>query len=102
MSFKLSRFTWILQSMLDIPRPRPPVLLLKRCTAFTGFLPRFERVLRSAMQGSKLEISQSENPQLDVWKGGSLLGSLSTFEGMCVLKETYDEIGPSVIERFSF
>merc|ERR1711994_747176 len=34
-----------------------------------------------------------------VWIGGSILGSLSTFEEMWITKEEYDESGPSIVHR---
>jgi len=38
----------------------------------------------------------------EVWNGGSILASLSTFEDQCITKEEYQECGPSVIHRRCF
>jgi len=37
-----------------------------------------------------------------VWIGGSILGSLATFQQMWVLKQEYDESGPSIVHRKCF
>ena len=37
-----------------------------------------------------------------VWIGGSILGSLSTFQQMWISKQEYDESGPSIVHRKCF
>ena len=37
-----------------------------------------------------------------VWIGGSILASLSTFQGRWITKEEYDEEGPSLVHRKCF
>ena len=37
-----------------------------------------------------------------VWIGGSILGSLSTFQNMWISKDEYDECGPSIVHRKCF
>lgn len=36
------------------------------------------------------------------WVGGSLFGSLSTFEETWLSKDEYDEFGPSIVHRKCF
>ena len=39
---------------------------------------------------------------LQVWIGGSILASLSTFKSMWITKDEYDEAGPSIVHRKCF
>ncbi|CAC5424413.1 ACTB_G1 [Mytilus coruscus] len=36
------------------------------------------------------------------WVGGSILASLPTFQQMCITKEEYDEIGPTIVHKKCF
>eukprot|EP00485_Elphidium_margaritaceum_P007337 CAMPEP_0202685804 /NCGR_PEP_ID=MMETSP1385-20130828/1651_1 /ASSEMBLY_ACC=CAM_ASM_000861 /TAXON_ID=933848 /ORGANISM="Elphidium margaritaceum" /LENGTH=432 /DNA_ID=CAMNT_0049340257 /DNA_START=43 /DNA_END=1341 /DNA_ORIENTATION=+ len=38
----------------------------------------------------------------NIWIGGSILASLSTFEGLVVTKDEYDECGPGLVHRKCF
>lgn len=53
--------------------------------------------------GGKLELVQLQNRDVvtAAWHGGSLLAQLSSFPGMCVDRELYDESGPREALRFS-
>ena len=40
--------------------------------------------------------------KFSVWKGGSILASMSTFKQMCITLEEYDEFGPAIVHRKCF
>lgn len=65
-----------------------------------------ERLTRelAALAPSTMKIKVVAPPErkYSVWIGGSILGSLSTFQQMWVNKEEYDEAGPSLIHRKCF
>ena len=46
----------------------------------------------------KLVIAPPEREH-STWIGASILASLSTFQGMLITKEEYDEAGPSIMHR---
>ena len=45
------------------------------------------------------KIIASPERQFDVWKGGSIFASLSTFYGMAITWEDYEEHGPTIVHR---
>jgi len=49
----------------------------------------------------KMKVKMVAPPErkYSVWIGGSILGSLATFEEMWITKEEYEESGPSIIHR---
>jgi actin beta/gamma 1 len=47
----------------------------------------------------QVKITAPPERKYSVWIGGSILGSLSTFQNMWISKEEYDESGPGVVHR---
>ena len=65
-----------------------------------GFQERLEKGV-TALSPSTIEskIIAAEERQYFAWIGGSILGSLSTFEAMWIEKSEYDEYGPAIVHR---
>ncbi|XP_063424582.1 actin-like [Mytilus trossulus] len=45
----------------------------------------------------KINVKTPPDIKNSAWVGGSILASLPTFQGMCITKEEYDEIGPRIV-----
>ena len=56
------------------------------------------RWLMLAPLGRREVITPPER-KYSVWIGGSILGSLSTFQQMWISKAEYDEAGPTIVHR---
>ncbi|CAN1216939.1 Actin-related protein 6 [Linum perenne] len=70
------------------------IILTGGSTLFPRFAERLELELRPLVpEDYQVKIIAQEDPVLGVWRGGSLLASSPEFEGMCVTKEEYEELG---------
>ena len=58
----------------------------------------------AALAPSTMKIKIIEPPErsYSVWRGGSILGSLSIFAQQWISKMEYDEYGPSVVHKKCF
>jgi len=56
-------------------------------------------IVRQGARGDIKVIQAGENP---VWAGGSILGSLSTFDSMWITPAEYEENGPGIVHRKCF
>ena len=72
-------------------------------TMFPGIAQRVTKEL-TALAPSIIKVKVAAPPQRkhSVWIGGSILGSLSTFQQMWISKSEYDESGPSIVHRKCF
>ena len=73
-------------------------------TMFPGLKDRLDRELNSKLSPKYYRcavIAPSER-KLTTWIGGSILGSLSTFQQMWISKAEYGEVGPSIVSRKCF
>merc|ERR1711890_124099 len=59
-------------------------------------------VAKRAPSSMKIKVIAPSERKYSVWIGGSILSSLSTFQGMWITKADYDECGPSVVHRKCF
>jgi actin len=50
----------------------------------------------------KVNVFAPPERKYSVWIGGSILASLSTFQGMWISKAEYAESGPSIVHRKCF
>ena len=76
------------------------VLLSGGSTMFPGIAERISKeLLALAPPAKKIKIIAPPERKYSAWIGGSLLASLSTFPMMCVFKDEYDEVGPSIIHQ---
>ncbi|KAH8836084.1 actin actin-like protein, partial [Flagelloscypha sp. PMI_526] len=79
------------------------VILSGGNTMYPGITDRLQKDLtRLAPSGMKINIVAPPNGTHTVWKGGSVLASLSTFQQMWITKEEYDETGPGIVHRSKF
>uniref|UniRef100_A0A5K3G175 Actin n=1 Tax=Mesocestoides corti TaxID=53468 RepID=A0A5K3G175_MESCO len=72
-------------------------------TMFPGIAERMEKELTNlAPTSMRIKIIAPPERKYSVWIGGSILGSLSTFQPMWITKQKYDEFGPSIIHQKRF
>lgn len=70
---------------------------------FPGIADRMQKELTlRAPPTMKPRIIASPERKYAVWIGGSILGSLSTFQSMWISKQEYDDSGPSIVHRKCF
>ena len=50
----------------------------------------------------KIKVIAPPEREYSVWVGGSILASLSTFQGMWITKAEYDDTGPAIVHRKCF
>uniref|UniRef100_A0A6B2L971 Actin n=1 Tax=Arcella intermedia TaxID=1963864 RepID=A0A6B2L971_9EUKA len=76
------------------------IILVGGSTLFKGFSDRLSKELFAlAPCGMRLHICAAPERRYSSWIGGSILGSLSTFQSMFITQEEYDEIGPVIVNR---
>lgn len=79
------------------------IILSGGTTTCPGFIDRLHKELENLIPGSrKIKMVATPERKVLVWIGGSILGSLSTFQQCLVHKKEYDEFGPSIIHRKCF
>lgn len=81
------------------------VLVSGGTTMIDGMPERLRRDLQDTLSGKlgvrslDLTVNAPKDRQSCVWRGGSVLGALSTFEDMVVLWEEYEEVGPRIMTQ---
>ncbi|CAG5123309.1 unnamed protein product [Candidula unifasciata] len=69
-------------------------------TIFPGIADRMKKEISSRVPESmRVNVVDFNDRKYFVWIGGSILGSLSTLQQRWILKEEYDEKGPSIMHR---
>ncbi|XP_064086612.1 actin-2, muscle-specific-like [Macrobrachium nipponense] len=72
-------------------------------TMYPGIADRMQKEITTLAPSTiKIKIIAPPERKYSVWIGGSILGSLSTFQAMWVTKEEYDESGPGIVHRKCF
>ncbi|XP_066979675.1 actin-2, muscle-specific-like [Macrobrachium rosenbergii] len=72
-------------------------------TMYPGIADRMQKEITALAPSTiKIKIIAPPERKYSVWIGGSILGSLSTFQAMWVTKEEYDESGPGIVHRKCF
>jgi len=72
-------------------------------TMYPGLADRLNKELIDlASSATKVKVIAPPERKYSVWIGGSILGSLSTFQQMWISKQEYDESGPAVVHRKCF
>ena len=72
-------------------------------TMYPGIADRMQKeIIALAPATMKIKIVAPPERKYSVWIGGSILGSLSTFQQMWISKQEYDEAGPSIVHRKCF
>ncbi|KAL2356006.1 actin family [Cryomyces antarcticus] len=67
-----------------------------------GFNDRLHRELEHMFPNPRIRVtapSSSADRKFGAWIGGSVLGSLGTFQQMWISKKEYDEHGPNIVEK---
>lgn len=80
------------------------ILISGGSSLFRGFPERCEKELKGLINGNSPVkiVSNPKNRDTNVWLGGSIVASLSSFQQMWVTKADYEESGPTVIHRKCF
>ncbi|WMV26727.1 hypothetical protein MTR67_020112 [Solanum verrucosum] len=77
------------------------IVLSGGSTMFPGIAERMRKEITAlAPSHTKIKVIAPPERKYSTWIGGSVLASLSTFQKMCIVKAEYDEMGPSIINRF--
>ncbi|XP_069603771.1 actin-like protein 7A [Ranitomeya imitator] len=78
------------------------ILLGGGTTMLQGFFERFQKELNKLSGHQKSSISAWPDRQFCVWRRGSILASLHSFQPLWLHRSEYDEHGPSIIYRKCF
>ncbi|KAK7006204.1 actin-domain-containing protein [Favolaschia claudopus] len=71
-------------------------------TMFPGFAERLKKELKSlAPANFEVRVVAHADRRYAAWIGGSILGSLSTFDNLSISRQEYDEFGPAIVHRMS-
>lgn len=72
-------------------------------TMFAGFADRVRKeLLAIAPLSTRVNVCAVPERKYSVWIGGSILGSLSSFEQLLIAREDFDEVGPQIVHRKCF
>ena len=74
-------------------------------TMFDGFAERLRTEIETHVPGKLLkglEVVAPPERKYSTWIGGSILASLSTFGGMWISANEYNETGPQIVHRKCF
>ena len=76
------------------------IILSGGTTMYEGIQERLVKEIQSRANNSIIvRVTAEPDRRFAVWRGGSTLTSLSTFDSMWVTKEDYDEHGASIVHR---
>ncbi|CAC5424338.1 ACTB_G1 [Mytilus coruscus] len=76
------------------------VILSGATTMFPGFPERIRTEMESFVpRTTKVKVIANPERKSSVWIGGSILGSLSTFQTYWITKQEYEEYGPTIVHR---
>ncbi|XP_038139274.1 actin, cytoskeletal 3-like [Cyprinodon tularosa] len=79
------------------------ILLAGGSTMFPGFAERLQKEMNAlAPPTMRTKIFAPPERKYSAWIGGSVLGSLSTFQRMWVTKQEYNESGPTIVHHKCF
>ena len=78
---------------------RPLTYLSPFCVSLQRLKKELTALVPSAM---KIKVIAPPEREYSVWVGGSILASLSTFQGMWITKAEYDDTGPAIVHRKCF
>jgi actin-related protein len=79
------------------------IVLSGGSSLFQGIGERLTKELTSLAPSSmRVKVVAAPERKYSTWIGGSILASLSTFQGALITKEEYDESGPSIVDRKCF
>jgi len=96
-----STFAVIMQCDIDIRADLfGNIVMSGGTTMFPGINERLTaEIRRLAPPAATVRVITPPERKYSVWIGGSILTSLNTFQGNWILREEYDECGPSIVHR---
>ncbi|XP_066979746.1 actin-2, muscle-specific-like [Macrobrachium rosenbergii] len=72
-------------------------------TMYPGIADRMQKEITALAPSTiKIKIIAPPERKYSVWIGGSILGSLSTFQNLWITREEYEESGPGIVHRKCF
>ncbi|CAB4040123.1 cytoplasmic actin [Paramuricea clavata] len=81
----------------------PNIVLSGGSSMFPGIADRMRKEITSlARHRVRIKVITPPERKYSVWIGGSILGSLSTFQQMSISKQEYEEIGLSIVHQKCF
>ncbi|KAF7374321.1 Actin 1 [Mycena sanguinolenta] len=93
-------FKSIMKCDLDLRRDLSAVLLSGGSTMFPGIADRMQKELGSmAPTNMRVRVVAAPERKYSVWIGGSIMGSLPTFQNVWITKKEYDESEPGIVHR---
>ncbi|XP_038664825.1 actin, cytoplasmic type 5-like isoform X1 [Scyliorhinus canicula] len=97
-------FNSIMKCDIDIRKDLyASIVLAGGSTMYPGIANRMHKELTALVPNTmKIKIIAPPERKYSVWIGGSILASLSTFQQMWIIKQRYDESGPSIVHRKCF
>ena len=97
-------FQSIMKCDMDIRRDLyTNIVLSGGTTMFPGMAERMTKELTIlAPPTVRIKVVAPLERKYSVWIGGSILGSLDTFQQMWISKDEYDESGPNIVHRKCF
>ncbi|XP_078397003.1 actin, cytoplasmic type 5-like isoform X1 [Cetorhinus maximus] len=97
-------FNSIMKCDIDIRKDLyASIVLSGGSTMYPGIDDRMQKEFTALVPDKmKIKISTPSERKYSVWIGGSILASLSTFQQMWIIKQRYDESGPSIVHRKCF
>jgi actin, other eukaryote len=67
---------------------------------FPGMAERMQKEITALAPSSvRVKVAAPPERKYSVWIGGSILASLTTFQGLWCTKQEYDESGPGIVHR---
>ncbi|CAK5075218.1 unnamed protein product [Meloidogyne enterolobii] len=79
------------------------IVLSGGSTMYPGISDRMKNEIAAlAPSETKIKITAPPERKYSAWIGGSVVASLSSFPKICIVKQEYDEFGPSFVHRRCF
>jgi actin-related protein len=102
----IHEFVWTSISRCDLDIRRDlfgNIVLSGGSTMFSGIDKRMKKEIEQlAPAHTKIKVSAPPERKFSTWVGGSILGSMPTFQAMWVSKAEFEESGPSIVHRKCF
>jgi actin len=91
----------IMRSSVEIRRDfYRNIILAGGSTCFPGFRNRLEKeIIALAPPSMKVNVIAPPNRHLSAWLGGSMQASRDAFQNQWVLREEFEEFGPSIVHK---
>ena len=79
------------------------IIIAGGSTMFEGFVDRVYKEVKSLSPDvDRIKVIGTPERKYSSWIGGSILGSISSFDSMSISKAEYNEFGPSIIHKKCF